>query len=87
MFNDLPCGHELRNKHFRHMLFRCPNCKKHICGICQGGVAEDPIADRLCDDCWVKWDRRRRRRGYVDPVMEREPSSQPLPASASPSPQ
>ena len=66
--NAITCGHgpDLKKKEHRHMLFRCPNCKQYICGICEGTVAEDPIPDRLCDDCWVKWDRRRRRRGYVE---------------------
>ena len=41
------------------MRFRCRACKTWHCGMCEGTT--DLI--ELCDDCWVRADKRRKARG------------------------
>lgn len=33
-------------------LWVCPRCSKVACWSCEGGHANDPETDPVCDDCW-----------------------------------
>lgn len=33
-------------------LWVCPRCCKVMCWTCEGGHANDPETDPVCDDCW-----------------------------------
>lgn len=46
------------------MMYRCRKCKEHVCGFCHGTTDEDrpPLFFNLCDDCWVRHERRAQRR-------------------------
>lgn len=56
---ELECECPLRHRRHRHMLYRCPACKRWRCGYCDGADDED---FRFCDDCSAKRRRRRERR-------------------------
>lgn len=58
--SSVRCQRPLGERHdlVRHK-FRCLDCHTWVCAACEGTASGDPVADKLCDPCWAKRERRK----------------------------